>query len=114
MAQESGPRIAAEVLTATVWDAVKDVAGVVELRRSPLQSLGERVHLERRGPVRLQYEAQPPVLEVHLVVAAGRPIPPVAEEVRRALAPRLTLMEGMTGVIIHVMVDDLAAPAAGP
>ena len=112
MNQTPGPDVAPEVLTATVWDAIKDVPGVVELRRSPLLRLGEKVRLERRGPVRLQYEAQPPVLEVHLVVAAGRPIPPVAEEVRRTLVPHMASMVGMSGVTISVAVDDIAEPNA--
>jgi hypothetical protein len=49
----SGPSFSAEVITSNVWNAVKGIPGVADLYRNPRQALGERVHLERHGPVRL-------------------------------------------------------------
>ncbi len=51
--QGQGPSISPDVVTSAVWDAVKELPGVCDLHRNPLQSLGEKVHLERHGPVRL-------------------------------------------------------------
>lgn len=78
-------RISPEDLTAAVWDVVKDIPGIVDLHRNPLQALGERVRLEWHGPVRLAGEEATPVLEVHIVVTAACPIPAVAELARVAL-----------------------------
>ena len=55
-------------------------------------------------------DQQPPVLEVHLVVAAGRPILPVAEEVRQALGRHLSSLVGMREVTLRIVVDDIAEP----
>ena len=73
MIDAARPELTPEVLSATVWDAVKAIPGVVDLYRNPLQSLSEKVGMERHGPVRL-LDQQPPVLEVHLVVEALRRI----------------------------------------
>jgi uncharacterized alkaline shock family protein YloU len=106
------PELTPEVLSATVWDAIKGIPGVVDLYRNPLRSLGEKVGMERHGPVRL-LDQQEPVLEVHLVVAVGRPIPPIAQDVRQALGRSLSSLVGMRAVTVHVVVDDIAeAPAA--
>jgi len=106
------PELTPEVLSATVWDAIKEVPGVEDLYRNPLQSLGERVGIERHGPVRL-LDQQPPVLEVHLVVAAGRPILPVAEAVHRTLDRHLSSLVGMREVSVHVVIDDIAEAPGG-
>ena len=53
MRERPGPSFSAEVITSTVWDAIKGIPGVADLYRNPLQTLGERVHMERHGPVRL-------------------------------------------------------------
>ena len=112
MTDVARPELTPEVLSATVWDAIKGIPGVVDLYRNPLRSLGEKVGMERSGAVRL-LDQQPPLLEVHLVVAVGRPIPPVAEDVRRALIRSLSSLVGMREVTVHVVVDDIAeAPAA--
>jgi uncharacterized alkaline shock family protein YloU len=103
------PELTPEVLSATVWDAIKEVPGVVDLYRNPLQSLGEKVGMERHGPVRL-LDQQPPVLEVHLVVATGRSIPPVAQAVRHALDRHLSSLVGMRAVSVRVVIDDIAEP----
>ena len=112
MTDVARPELTPEVLTATVWDAIKGIPGVVDLYRNPLRSLGEKVGMERHGAVRM-LDQQPPVLEVHLVVAVGSPIPPVAEDVRRALTRSLFSLVGVREVTVHVVVDDIAeAPAA--
>lgn len=104
------PSITQEVLTTLVWDAIKSIPGVVELHRSPIQALTEKVGAERRGPVRLLEQTTPPTLEVHLVLATGTHIPTAAEEVRGTLARYLPAAAGMAEVRVHVMVDDLADP----
>lgn len=110
MTETPRPKIAPEVLTATVWDAIKTVPGVVELHRGP--SLG-KVLLERRGPVRLLDEETPPTLEVHLVVAAGQPIPAIAEEVHGTLRRFMASTLGMHQVVVRLYIDDIAeAPPA--
>ena len=109
MIDAARPELTPEVLSATVWDAVKAIPGVVDLYRNPLQSLSEKVGMERHGPVRL-LDQQPPVLEVHLVVATGRPIPPVAAAVRRALDRHLASLVGMRDVMLRIVVDDIAEP----
>jgi uncharacterized alkaline shock family protein YloU len=106
------PKIAPEVLTASVWDAVKSVPGVSALYRGPLQAFGEKVKLERHGPVRLLEQEDPPVLEVHLVVAAGVPIPPLADEVHRQLRRLLASALGMEHVDVRVVIEDIAEPEA--
>ncbi len=57
-----------EVITTYVWDAIKELPGLADLHRSPLQSLGERVHLERLGPVRLEEHEGRRLLDVHIVI----------------------------------------------
>ena len=54
MADESAQSYAPDVVTTYVWDAIKEIPGVADLHRSPLQALGEKVHLERLRPVRLE------------------------------------------------------------
>ena len=113
MRQRPGPGFSAEVITSTVWDAVKGIPGVADLYRKPLQTLGERVHMERRGPVRLWEDAAGPVFEVHLVVDPGAGIPTVCEAVARAGATCLELTTGKPITHVEVYVDDVAAADDG-
>jgi uncharacterized alkaline shock family protein YloU len=101
------PELTPEVLITTVWDAVKTVPGVVELYRNPLQSLGEKMKLDWHGPVRL-LDQQPPAVELHLVVAAGRPIPPIVDQVRTAVRRHLATVAAMPNVAVHVVVEDIS------
>jgi uncharacterized alkaline shock family protein YloU len=105
----SGPSISPEVITSTVWDAIKDIAGVADLYRNPLQSLGERVHIERHGPVRLSEDQDGPLLEVHIVVAPGANIAAVGEAVARAGTAYLARTTGTPIERVEVFVDDIAA-----
>ncbi len=98
-----------EVITRTVWDAIAAIPGVADLHRNPLQSLGERVHLERRGPVRLDEDADGPYLEVHIVVASGARVAVVSEAVARAGAAYLERTTGTSITRVEVHVDDIAA-----
>ena len=84
MADESAQSYAPDVVTTYVWDAIKEIPGVADLHRSPLQALGEKVHLERLRPVRLEEHEGRHVLEVHLVVRPDAAIPALAEQVRMA------------------------------
>ena len=97
----------AEVITSYVWDAIKEIPGVADLHRHPLQSLGEKVHIERGGPVRLD-EQDGRELEVHIVVSPGARIPEVADKVAAAAATYLTTMIGAEIGRVHVFVDDIA------
>jgi len=110
VAESPKPTIAPEVLTATVWDAIKSVPGVVGLYRGPLRALGEKVRLERHGPVRLLEQEDPPALEVHVVVASGVPIAPIADQVRRLLQRFLASTLGMEHVIVRIVVEDISEP----
>jgi uncharacterized alkaline shock family protein YloU len=106
---KSGPSISPEVVTSTVWDAIKDIPGVADLYRNPLQSFTERVHIERHGPVRLAEDEDGPVLEVHLVVAPGAHVAAVGEAVARAGTAYLERTTGTPIRHVEVYVDDIAA-----
>lgn len=111
MYDKSGPSISPEVVTSTVWDAIKDIPGVADLYRNPLQSLGERVHIERHGPVRLGEDDEGPLLEVHLVVTPGANVAAVGDAVAKAGTAYLEQTTGTPIRHVEVFVDDIA-PAA--
>lgn len=64
MRERPGPSFSAEVITSTVWDAVKGIPGVADHCRCPLRALGERVRLERQGRVHLCENDAGPALDV--------------------------------------------------
>ncbi len=111
MQQGQGPSISPDVVTSAVWDAVKELPGVCDLYRNPLQSLGEKVHLERRGPVRLDSGEDGPVLEIHLVAATGSDLVSVGEAVARAGATYLARATGHPITRVEVHIDDVADPS---
>jgi len=102
------PSFSPEVLTRSVWDAVKDIPGVHELYRNPLQSLGERVHMERYGPVRLEEEDDGLLLEIHLVAAPDTHLPTLGDAVGRASLTYLARTIGTPIERVAVFVDDVA------
>jgi uncharacterized alkaline shock family protein YloU len=106
--ERSGPSFSPEVITRAVWDAIKAIPGLHDLYRNPLQALGERVRLERHGPVRLGEDDDGPLLEVHIVVSAGADIVAVSEAVARAGATYLGGATGMPITHVEVYVDDVA------
>lgn len=108
MADTPKPSFSPEVLTQSVWDAVKDIPGVHDLYRNPLQALGERVHLERHGPVRLDEDDDGPLLEIHLVAEPDAHLPTLGEAVGRASATYLARMTGTPIERFTVFVDDVA------
>ena len=101
------PSISGEVLTSSVWDAVKDIPGVHDLYRNPLQSLGERVHIDRRGPVRLEEDDDGPLLEIHLIASPGAHLPTLGEAVAKASSTYLARMTGTPIERVTVYVDDV-------
>jgi len=109
--EKQHPPMSTEELTTAVWEAVRDVPGVVDLHRNPLQALGERVRLEWHGPVRLLTDRRVPLLEVHLVLAAGRPIPPIVDAALAALHTLADERLGAPPAEVRVFVDDLADKA---
>ncbi len=108
--QTQPSRISPEDLTAAVWQVVREVPGVVDLHRNPLQMLGERVKLDWHGPVRLLGDETAPVLEVHIVVAVGHPIPVVAEATQQALR-RYVRHDLPSCRDVRLCVDDIVDPA---
>jgi uncharacterized alkaline shock family protein YloU len=108
VADESAQSYAPDVVTTYVWDAIKEIPGVADLHRSPLQTLGEKVHLERMRPVRLEEHGGKHVLEVHLVVRADAAIPALAEDVRGKVSTYLKTMTGIELDEVALYVDDLA------
>lgn len=111
MQQEQGPTISPDVVTTAVWDAVKELPGVKDLHRNPLQSLGEKVHLERHGPVRLDSGEEGHVLEIHLVAEAGSNLVAVGEAAARAGASYLTRTTGNPVARVEVHIDDVVDPS---
>lgn len=109
MTETQPARISPEDLTAAVWQVVREVPGVVDLHRNPLQMLGERVKLDWHGPVRLLGDETAPVLEVHIVVAVGHPIPAVADATQRALR-RYVRQDLPSCRDVRLCVDDIADP----
>ena len=100
--------LSAEVVTSAVWDAIAQIPGVADLYRNPLQSLGERVHLERHGPIRLADDADGPLLEIHVVLGSGASVSDVGEAVARAGAGYLAQVAGTSIGHVEVYVDDVA------
>lgn len=113
MHEGSGPSFSADVITGSVWDAIKDIPGVSDLYRNPLQSLGERVHVEWRGPVRLENSDDGPVLEIHIILAEGASVTAVGEAVAQAGATSLSRTTGTPITHVEVVVADVGA-AGGP
>jgi uncharacterized alkaline shock family protein YloU len=101
------PSISGEVLTSSVWDAVKDIPGVHDLYRKPLQSLGGRVHIDRLGPVKFENDDHGLLLEVHLVTTPGAHLPSLGEAVARASSTYLARMTGTPIERVNVYVDDV-------
>lgn len=96
-----------EVVTTYVWDAIKALPGIADLHRSPLQSLGERVHVEWHGPVRLVDQDGKTALEIHLVIRPDAHMATLLPDIRRQVA---AYMESMTGIrldAVNVFVDDI-------
>jgi uncharacterized alkaline shock family protein YloU len=110
---EGPSSFSADVITSSVWDAIKDIPGVSDLYRNPLQALGERVHMERRGPVRFEHAEDGPSLEIQIVVDEGASLAAVGEEVARAGATYLTRTTGTPITHVEVVVADVGM-AGGP
>jgi len=104
-----------EVIATYVWDAIKELPGLADLHRTPLQSLGERVHLERLGPVRLEEREGRSVLEMHIDITPAARLPELVPEIKRAARSYLHAMTGIEPDEIVVHVDDIVwqAPTAG-
>ena len=109
---ESAQVYAPDVVMRYVWDAIKELPGVADLHRSTLQTLGEKVHLERVRPVRLEEHDGRHTLEIHLIVRADAVIPELAARVRRAVTTYLKTMKGIELDEVSLFVDDLAPEPA--
>jgi uncharacterized alkaline shock family protein YloU len=101
-----------EVITTYVWDAIKGLPGLADLHRTTLQTLGERVHLERLGPVRLEERDGRTVLDIHLVITPSATLPTLVPQVKSAVRSYLHSMTGIDPDEIAVYVDDIVWEAA--
>lgn len=107
MSEHTENTYSSDVITTYVWDAIKDIPGVVDLHRSPLQALGEKVHLERRGPVRLAEAETGSTLNVHIVIGPEASVPAIAEAVRRETTAYLRKMTDIELSAVGVFVDNI-------
>ncbi len=107
MSETPGPSIAPEVVTSAVWDAVKAIPGVADLHRNPLQALGERVRLERHGPVRLEHDDEGSLLEIHITARHDADLSTVGTQVAEAGAACLTRTLGAPLTRVEVFIDDV-------
>jgi len=96
-----------EVIASYVWDAIKELPGLADLHRSPLQSLGERVHLDRLAPIRLEEREGLSVLELHVVITPEARLTTLVPEIKRAALSYLHHMTGIDPDEIVVHVDDI-------
>ena len=109
MPDQPNPSYTPEVIASSVWEAIKDVPGLADLHRTPLQSLREKAHIERLRAVRLDHTAEDgPTLAIHIVVDAGAHIPTVARRVAAAGADYLVSITGTEVARVAVHVDDVA------
>jgi uncharacterized alkaline shock family protein YloU len=109
VSETPGPSIAPEVVTSAVWDAVKAIPGVADLHRNPLQALGERVRLDRHGPVRLESDDGGQFLEIHITARHDTDLSAVGTRVAEAGAACLTRTLGAPLTRVEVFVDDVTA-----
>jgi uncharacterized alkaline shock family protein YloU len=103
-----------EVVTSYVWDAIKALPGVADLRRTPLQTLGERVHIERGGPARLSSEEGRATLDVHIAITPDAAVATLVPQMRAEIAAYLGRMTGIKLDAINIHVDEIVwnEPAA--
>ena len=102
-----------EVVASYVWDAIKELPGLADLHRTTLQSLGERVHLDRLAPIRLDEREGRSVLELHVVITPEARLTTLVPEIKRAALSYLHAMTGIDPDEIVVHIDDIVyeAPA---
>lgn len=104
-----------EVISTYVWDAIKGLPGLADLHRSTLQSLGERVHLERLSPVRIEEREGRRVLDLHIVITPAARLPELVPQIRSAVRSYLHSMTGIDLDEIGVHIDDIVWEATtGP
>ena len=96
-----------EVVATYVWDAIKQLPGLADLHRSPLQSLGGRVHLDRLAPIRLEEREGRSVLELHVVITPEARLTTLVPEIKRTALSYLHAMTGIEPDEIVVHVDDI-------
>ena len=114
MTDDTDKSYSPEVVSTYVWDAIKGLPGLAELHRSTLQSLGERVHLERLGPVRLDEREGRRVLDLHVTITPDARLPELVPQIRSSVRSYLHSMTGIDLDEIEVHVDDIVwEPATG-
>jgi uncharacterized alkaline shock family protein YloU len=103
-----------EVISTYVWDAIKGLPGLADLHRSTLQSLGERVHFERMGPVRIDEHEGRRVLDLHVVITPEARLPELVPQIRTAVRSYLHSMTGIDVDAVEIHIDDIVwEPATG-
>lgn len=108
MTEQTQGSYSPDVITRYVWDAVQHLPGIVDLYRNPLQSLGEKVHLERVGPVRLESTDAGTIVHIHIVIGPDAQVPQLAASIRDNVAAYLERMTGIRALAVNVHVDDIA------
>lgn len=107
MSQQPEVSYSPEVITSCVWDAIKGLPGIADLHRSALQSIGERVHLEHNGPVRLATDEGRIVLDVCITLRPDARVPALVAALRTEVGAYLERMTGIRPDAINVHVDDI-------
>ena len=90
--------ISSDILARYAADAAKEVEGVRGLVES---------HLPRHRGVRISDDEGRVVVEIHLAVEWGAPIPAVGREVQQRVAEYLHRMADLTPAAIAVVVDEI-------
>jgi uncharacterized alkaline shock family protein YloU len=96
-----------EVISSYVWDAIKALDGLADLHRSSLQSLSDKVRLERHGPVRLEQADGRTTLDIHIVVAGDANIPALVAAMRESIVDYLGRMTSLHLDAVTIHVDDI-------
>jgi uncharacterized alkaline shock family protein YloU len=106
------PLVADEVVATYVADAVRPVAGVVELHGSTWQALSERVHMDVPSKGVLVRHEQPGVIsiDVHVKVAWGTVIPVLAQTVQDAVTKKVESLLDLTVGSVTLYVDEVEPP----
>lgn len=114
MTDQANADYSPEVVTSYVWDAIKSLPGVADLRRTPLQTLGERVHMERGGPARLSTDDGRSTLDVHIAITPDAAMATLVPRMRAEIAAYLGRMTGIRLDAINIHVDEIVwnEPAA--
>lgn len=107
--------ITAHLVQGIVRAAAADVPGVTSVREDalPLKPLRQWLRLPTDGQsIRLHPDGTHVTIDVSVEVAYGTPIPHLVEQVRRAVAAKVTAYTGCQVEAVNVTVADIASKVA--